>query len=164
MKLLILSDSHGSLKTMVNAVETEQPQVIVHLGDHWRDGSQLRTLYPHIPIYQVVGNCDLYHWEPGQENIQIIELGGVRFYLCHGHQHHVKMSLLRLRLAAQEVGARVALFGHTHSAYLQECEGILLMNPGSCSSFSRSYGVIDVDAGGIRPAIRQLENNKEGSV
>ena len=33
MNILVLSDSHGNLSNMEEAVERERPQLILHLGD-----------------------------------------------------------------------------------------------------------------------------------
>ena len=37
MKILILSDSHGSVESMEAVVARENPQALVHLGDLWVD-------------------------------------------------------------------------------------------------------------------------------
>lgn len=102
----------------------ENPQAMVHLGDLWEDGKQLGRRFPGIPLYQVAGNCDRHSWEPGQDQILTRSIDGVVFYMTHGHLHGVKLSLLRLRLAAKEAGAQVALFGHIPSELLPE--------PGRC--------------------------------
>ena len=100
MKILIFSDSHGCIETMEAAVRRELPHMMVHLGDFWADGKQLHSLFPQIPMCQVAGNCDRYRWEPVQDQILIRPVGGVLFYMTHGHLHGVKQGLLRLRLAA----------------------------------------------------------------
>ena len=38
MKILVLSDSHGAVSPMEQAVEQTSPDLILHLGDCWRDG------------------------------------------------------------------------------------------------------------------------------
>ena len=38
MKVLVLSDSHGNIFNMIQAVEREAPRMVFHLGDCWRDG------------------------------------------------------------------------------------------------------------------------------
>ena len=58
MKILVLSDSHGNVSNMLQAVERESPRMILHLGDCWRDGERLRDACPEIEFYQVPGNCD----------------------------------------------------------------------------------------------------------
>ena len=125
MKILILSDSHGCVEAMETIVAREKPQAMVHLGDLWADGKQLGKLFPDIPLYQVAGNCDRYGWEPGQDQIRTVSLDHVVIYMTHGHLHGVKLSLLRLRLAAKEAGAQVALFGHPSE---------LLPEPGGCAT------------------------------
>ena len=41
MDILVLSDSHGAVAPMVRAVELAIPDLILHLGDCWRDGERL---------------------------------------------------------------------------------------------------------------------------
>lgn len=147
MKILVLSDSHGSVDTMLAAVEREKPQAIIHLGDMWADGRALHRALPEIPFYQVEGNCDRYSWEPCRDTTIIQMFDGVTCYMTHGHLHGVKTGLLRLALAAQEAGAGVALFGHTHSSLCTEQNGVLLVNPGSCKFQSGSYAVLNLVQG-----------------
>ena len=56
--------------------------------------------------------------------------------------HRVKNSLLSLYYRAQEVGACVACFGHTHSAMARWEGGILLLNPGSLRD--GRYAVLEI--------------------
>ena len=58
MKWLILSDSHGVISNMKQAVIRSSPDGILHLGDCWQDGQRLHQLFPQLPFYQVPGNCD----------------------------------------------------------------------------------------------------------
>lgn len=49
MKILVLSDSHGAVSPMEQAVEQTSPDLILHLGDCWRDGERLHdqvSLHP----------------------------------------------------------------------------------------------------------------------
>ena len=55
MKILVLSDSHGNISNMEAAVEREQPRMILHLGDCWRDAERLAERYPDIPMEHVPG-------------------------------------------------------------------------------------------------------------
>ena len=142
MKILILSDSHGCVEAMETVVAREKPQAMVHLGDLWADGKQLGKLFPDIPLYQVAGNCDRYGWEPGQD---------------HGHLHGVKLSLLRLRLAAKEAGAQVALFGHTHRSFCRNQGDVLLINPGACGGSSGTYAVLETGHGAPTCEIRPVQ-------
>lgn len=156
MKILILSDSHGCVEAMKIAVNRENPQAIVHLGDLWEDAGQLHRLFPDIPLHRVAGNCDRYSWEPGQSQILTWSFDGVVTYMTHGHLHGVKLSLLRLRLAAQEAGAQVALFGHTHRSLCKNQNGILLINPGSCGGPTGTYAVLETCQGAVECEIRSV--------
>lgn len=58
MKILVLSDSHSSVRFMRRCVDKIKPNAIVHLGDYYDDAEVLAEEYPHIPLFQVPGNCD----------------------------------------------------------------------------------------------------------
>ena len=145
MKILILSDSHGCVEAMETIVAREKPQAMVHLGDLWADGNQ------------VAGNCDRYGWEPGQDQIRTVSLDHVVIYMTHGHLHGVKLSLLRLRLAAKEAGAQVALFGHTHRSFCRNQGDVLLINPGACGGSSGTYAVLETGHGAPTCEIRPVQ-------
>ena len=107
------------------------------LGDVARDAEHLRERLEAMPnqppLYAVRGNNDYYStctlpWD------LLIELGGVRIYMTHGHR---LVSLMNLAYKAQECGAQVALFGHTHQALCETVQGVLLLNPGSAGNFCR---------------------------
>lgn len=150
MKLLILSDSHKNMNYMCAAVEREQPDRIIHLGDHEQDAMRLAALYPHIPLLSVCGNCD---FGTSPERI-VIELEGVRLYLTHGHTLRVKYGLLRAELAAREENCNLLLFGHTHQSLFDCYNGLWLCNPGSCSGKGRiTYAVLELSDGQIQGRI-----------
>ena len=157
MKLLIFSDSHGYLPLMEKAVRREQPDRIIHLGDHFRDGEELHGRFPQIPMAQVAGNCDRFSSLLRLPETGIERWGNVKFLLTHGHLQNVKRTLLPLELAAREQGANVALFGHTHSPFCQMEQGVLLFNPGTCSYDGGSYGRMILEAGRLTAGICMLE-------
>ena len=70
--------------------------------------------------------------------------------MTHGHAYGVKRGLLSMELAAREAGADAAVFGHTHTAYCENSNGIWLMNPGACGGGRSSYGVILIENGSLR--------------
>ena len=41
---------------------------------------------------------------------------GIKIFFTHGHKWGVKYSTDRLFYKAKEIGAQIALFGHTHTA------------------------------------------------
>ncbi len=140
MKLLVLSDSHGNLANMVAAVEQETPDLILHLGDCWRDAQELHCAYPSIPLEQVPGNCD---FRPGEVQERLLQVEGCHLFFCHGHTRGVKQGYGGAIQAARERGADLLLFGHTHRADSGEADGLTWMNPGSVGEGrSPSYGVV----------------------
>ena len=145
MKLLVLSDSHSSLSFMRLAVEQVKPDGIIHLGDHYDDGEVLREDYPDIRLWQVPGNCDRYRVPPYVPEILIEPIGGVMFYMTHGHRHNVKLGLWKLISDAEQSNAQCVLFGHTHEPYCEmEDEDFWVMNPGSCGYGGGSVGLVEI--------------------
>lgn len=149
-KILVLSDSHGNVTNMVQAVHAESPDIILHLGDCWPDAGRLHSMFADIPMERVPGNCDCIQ-EP---QVRIVEIEGRRVLLCHGHSYNVKAGYLSLQYAAQEQRAEVALFGHTHRVFYGTHNGIVYLNPGSIGSppcgIAPSYGIIEIGAQGGR--------------
>ena len=145
MKILVLSDSHSGQSFMRYCVEAIKPDGIIHLGDFYEDGAALAEWYPHLRVHQVPGNGDWYGDAKSEPRIMCYDIGGVRIYMTHGHLHGVKGGLDRLLLEGQQQSAQVVAFGHTHEALcFQTPEGMWVLNPGSCRSWSGSAGVIEI--------------------
>ena len=142
MKILVLSDSHGSLSNMERAVEQAAPRMIFHLGDCWRDGERLHQRFPGIPFHQVPGNCDFRPEEPAE---RLVFVEDKRILLCHGHTYGVKQSLLSAGFAAEEQSLDLFLFGHTHRPLVDRRGKTLFVNPGSIGDSRRpSYAIVTI--------------------
>lgn len=152
MKILVFSDSHGRLGPMLDAVERERPQRVFFLGDNYRDGQALMDACPDLPVELVRGNCD---WDKAPDEL-IVEAGGVKFLLTHGHRYGVKSGTDQLARAAREQGVAVACFGHTHQGLNMPDHGIWLFNPGTAGGvYDRvGYGVILVSNGTFRTDLK----------
>ena len=152
MKILVFSDSHGRLGLMADAIEKERPQRVFFLGDNYRDGQALAEAYPDIPMELVRGNCD---WDKAPDEL-VVEAGGVRFLLTHGHRYGVKSGTAQLARSAKEKGVAVACFGHTHDAMNMPDRGVLLFNPGTAGGIHAraGYGVIVVRDGRYRADLK----------
>ena len=142
LKILVLSDSHRAVGAMYDAAILEQPDVIMHLGDHVSDAQDLSYALDTTDFYEVKGNCDFASIAP--ETI-LTELDDVRFFLTHGHLFGVKLGLTRLKLEAERLGAQVALFGHTHRPYCAQENGVWYLNPGAAKD--GRYGVVVLQDG-----------------
>ena len=153
-KVLVVSDSHGEVGNMLLAAELVRPQLLIHLGDGWRDVQRLRRLLPELPCEQVPGNCDYRVHEPAE---RILELEGKRVYLCHGHTQGVKTDLAMVLRTAMERGAEVLLFGHTHKPFVDIRSGVVMLNPGSISAPLRpTCGTLTFENGTCTAATRML--------
>lgn len=146
MKILVLSDSHGSLRFMRQCVEAVKPQAIIHLGDFYDDGKAIQEENSHLLFYQVPGNCDRFRCPPFARETLIQTIGGVRLMLTHGHNHRVKQTLSPLLHDAREAQVDAVLYGHTHAADChREEDGLWVLNPGSCGYAGCSAGMIEVE-------------------
>ncbi len=156
MKLLIFSDSHGSLDAMRRIVRREAPDRIVHLGDYASDALALARDFPELPVSFVPGNCDGYTPQP---DTLVETYEGVTLFMTHGYRYGVKRDLLHLSLAARASGAAAALFGHTHVPFLERDGELLLLNPGACQDRGAArYAVMELADGRIVSCERKAEN------
>jgi putative phosphoesterase len=124
MSILILSDTHGLVNEVKQVVERHQVEMIFHCGDFCVD----RNREPFAGMQLVRGNCDSVTDVPVDRKVC---WNGLVIYQTHGHLYGVKSSLLNLHYRAEEVGANVVLFGHSHFPVCAEERGILFINPGS---------------------------------
>ena len=135
---------------MRSAVKKIRPDAIIHLGDYYEDGQTIAEENAHIPMYQVPGNCDKYRVFDKPE-VLCLTVFGVILYMTHGHTHGVKMTTGRLIKEAAQAGAQAALYGHTHQADChREADGMWVVNPGSCGSYSGSVAVMQIEDGAIQ--------------
>jgi len=131
----------------VEAVRRLQPDILIHLGDFYRDAQVLRESFPSLPLCAVRGNCDL-GWCDAPDT-DTVSLGPVKAFVTHGHLYNVRYSRDSLVYAAMEAGASLALYGHTHIADHAQYGGITVLNPGTAGKGrDLSYAVIQVYPGG----------------
>lgn len=153
-RIAVVSDSHGNFRHIGRyRNECGRMDWFLHAGDHMKDAARIAVNLGVDPsrVRVVAGNCDYPTTQP--EEITV-EIEGVKLYMTHGHAYGVKSDLQRIHYRAQEVGARVAIFGHSHVPVLAEVGGILLFNPGSISEPRRptdppSGGVLTIENGEV---------------
>lgn len=145
MTILVLSDSHGNVGNMIRAVEQVQPDRVLHLGDCQRDLTALEGEFPALPMEGVPGNCD---WGSCDQPERLLEMGGVRIFMLHGHTRNVKSSPISALYAAREYGAQVLLFGHTHVPLVDNDGSLLTLNPGAAGDrLHPTCGILTIDNG-----------------
>ncbi len=156
MKILVLSDTHGDTSKAEKVIRRNKGiDLIIHLGDYFRDAQKLAALFPEIPTEYIYGNSDLLTNNVPAE--KIIEVCGKRIFLTHGHKYSVKWDYERLILRAKEQNADILLFGHTHIPELIIKGSLYMLNPGSTSEpradSNESYGIIEIIDDKINPKI-----------
>ncbi|MEI5905611.1 metallophosphoesterase [Bacillus spongiae] len=126
MKVLVVSDSHGSRKALLDIQKHYGGELnaMFHCGD-----SELHENDDALKGFQVVkGNCD---WN-GQFPEEIVQqVGSDVFFITHGHLYNVKMTLMNVSYKAREHNATIVLFGHSHIVGAELIHGMLFINPGS---------------------------------
>lgn len=127
-RILITGDTHGNIDNVVRLLDNVDFTGIMHLGDYSRDALALKKLYPDMDFYTVSGNNDF-----GGVTEKTVTVAGRKIYICHGHNLGVGEGLLRLKLAAQEKEADVAIYAHTHIAANLMIDGVRIFSPGSPS-------------------------------
>lgn len=118
----LLSDTHGLLRP--EALEfLRGSDFIVHAGDIG-DPAVLETLRTLAPITAVRGNNDRDAWARGIAETEILQVGEVLIHVLH--------DLGELDLDPAAAGFRVVASGHSHQPRIEDRDGVLYVNPGSC--------------------------------
>ena len=162
MRILVMSDSHSTMRYMRLAIDTLKPEAVIHLGDHYDNAETLEEEYSHIRFHKLPGNCDRYRCPPDTLQILCYCIGGVKFYMTHGHMHAVKSGLYRLIADARAMNAQAVLYGHTHIADCHQEVDLWVINPGACNSGEGSVALIETAENTIRGCtILQLNDLEE---
>ncbi|MGN8645686.1 metallophosphoesterase family protein [Gracilibacillus sp. HCP3S3_G5_1] len=148
-KILILSDSHGwtSEVSEIKARHQREVDAMIHCGD-----SELEVDSQALSGFRVVqGNMDTDFRLPEEVDFKV---GKLHFFVTHGHLYQIKSTLMPVSYRAEELGANVICFGHSHVAGVKKVKDQLFINPGSIrqprSAHPGSYAILNAD--------EQLEN------
>ena len=158
MKYLVISDIHGSnyyAKKINEIFKRENPDKIILLGDLYYHGPRnpLTDEYNPMEVSKILnqykdiilctkGNCDSEADEmisdfKFEDYIQL-NINGVDFFFSHGHKYNMDN--------IPPVG-QVIVYGHFHTGFIVEKQGIIFANPGSISlpknNTKNSYLIID---------------------
>ncbi|HHW02118.1 MAG TPA: phosphodiesterase [Thermoanaerobacterales bacterium] len=148
MRIGIVSDTHGSLTAFKKALEALGPcDFILHAGDilyhgprnPLPEGYDPRELAQtinrlEIPFIAAAGNCDAPIDQvlidfPIQAPYALFCTEKLRVLINHGHEKSVE-ELVDL---ASRWRMDILVTGHTHVKRLERKNGLLIVNPGSCS-------------------------------
>lgn len=146
-KILVFSDTHGRYDSCIRTIEkNKDADLILHAGDCTGDAEDLSYIFADIPFEFVRGNNDYFSRERDEK---LLHVKNKKIFITHGHTYNVKRDLYALAKKAKDLGADVAVFGHTHVPYTGELLGISLLNPGS-SGHEAMYGEIIIDGDNIK--------------
>jgi putative phosphoesterase len=156
MKILVISDTHGDTNKAEEAIrKNKRINLIIHLGDYFRDAQKLSGLFPGIPIEYIYGNSDFMIDDVPAE--KMLEICGKKIFITHGHRYSVKWDYDKLYRKAEELHVDMLLFGHTHIPDIVEKEKYCILNPGSTSDprddSDESYAIIEIENGKVTPRI-----------
>lgn len=148
MKIIVISDTHGETDKAEEVIKRyNNIDLIIHLGDYFRDAQKIAALFPSIPVEYIYGNSDFLIGDVPSE--KTLECGGKKIFITHGHRYSVKWDYDRLHKKAQELKVDALLFGHTHIPELIQEKNYILLNPGSLSDprddSDESYAMIEID-------------------
>ena len=144
MKILVVSDIHGSnyyMERIEGIYKKENADRIILLGDLYYHGPRNPLPKDYNPmevskklnamkdiIKCVKGNCDAEVDEMISEfkfeEMIKEEIGGKKFIFTHGHKYNIDNV---------PEGVDVLVYGHFHTGFIREKDGIIFVNPGSIS-------------------------------
>ena len=117
----VISDTHGLLRPEVVGA-LQGVSLILHAGDVGKP-EILDELSKIAPVKAVRGNVDRGVWAEQLPMTEVIEVGGVSFYMLH--------EIETLDLDPVAAGFQVVIFGHSHKPSREVKRGVLYLNPGS---------------------------------
>src|SRR5215510_5859272 len=117
----VISDTHGLLRPeAVHALRGSD--LILHSGDVG-DPEIIGKLRDIAPVFPVRGNVDTGSWAMKLPATEIVEVGGLLFFLLHDRAE------LDLDPGAPNFSAVV--YGHSHQPSIETRGDVLFLNPGS---------------------------------
>lgn len=155
MRILVISDIHGSILDLKHVLEKEKFDKLFILGDLYYHGPRNNLPVGYNPletskvlnslkdkIVCVRGNCDaevdqMISEFPILERADV-EIDGIKYTLTHGH-HYNEDNL-------PENTGDILLHGHTHVKMMIEKGSVKIANPGSIAlpkDSSKSYMIIE---------------------
>ncbi len=155
---VVLADTHIPRRAKALPEELvpylKRADLVLHAGD-LIEASVLDELAPYAPVRAVKGNVD----PPALDLPEALEFdfGDARIAMTHDSG---RKKGRRRRLARRFPDARVIVFGHSHMPFLEDEDGLLLLNPGSPTDKRRqphpTFGLLRVGGGEARAEILTL--------
>ena len=152
---VVLADTHISRRARALPEELvpylERADLILHAGD-LIEASLLDELADYAPVRAVKGNVD--GPDVNLPRMQEFDFGGIRVAMIHDSG---RKEGRRRRLERRFPDARVVVFGHSHIPFLEDENGLLLLNPGSPTDKRRqphhTFALLRTEEGDVRAEI-----------
>lgn len=128
--LVVLSDTHGHDDARLSGRTREAvagADAVVHAGDFTTESVLDAFHVAADRVHAVHGNNDHPAVCDRLPARRVLEYGGVRFAVVHGHEHTDQA----LSLMAREAAADCAVVGHSHRPGLRRAGDVPVLNPGS---------------------------------
>ncbi len=130
--------------------------LILHAGD-LVSLEALEQLERIAPVEAVCGNMDWPEVRGVLPESKVLDLEGLKVGLTHGSGAPLG---IEKRVLREFEGVDVVVFGHTHTALMEERKGVLLLNPGSPNDTrfhpKRSLILLRIEGGCARPELVYL--------
>jgi uncharacterized protein len=150
LRVGVISDTHGLFRPEARAFLIGC-DYIIHGGDVGR-AQILEELALMAPLISVRGNNDTERWAARLRETELIRVGNIFVYVIH--------NLAELDIDPAAAGVRVVISGHSHKPQIEERDGILYVNPGSCGprrfKLPISAGEITVSGSAVHARIVNL--------
>jgi putative phosphoesterase len=151
LRLGVISDTHGLLRPGAVAA-LRGCDLIIHAGDVG-NAAVLDGLRSVAPTYAIRGNVDKGDWAARLPPTDIVEAGGLLFYVLH--------NIAELDLDPPTAGFAAVVYGHSHQPSIATRDGVLYLNPGAAGPrrFKLPVTLARVAVAGreLRPEIVELE-------
>ena len=149
MRIGVISDTHGFFDPRILR-HFDGVARIIHAGDIGGEAilERLREL---APVTAVTGNVD---WGDPLDRcvrrVEQIELAGCRLYVTH-----IGDAPARLAQRLPDPRPHVYIYGHSHIPVVEQCDGVLFLNPGAAGKprFGRQPTLVLLELG-AEPAAR----------
>lgn len=160
MRILVTSDTHGDFYSVLDYIEKNPIDLMIHAGDYTEDAENI-SKYTGINYVTVKGNNDYGDYKNSFE--QIIPLGKINILLVHGHREGVYFSKNQLIQKAMDYDCNFVIFGHTHMYYYEYFEDfdMYLLNPGSSSlprDNNKGFVILEIDE---KIKVKKIDLTKE---
>jgi putative phosphoesterase len=146
----VISDTHGLVRP--EAVELLRgSEHIIHAGDIGAP-EIIPELEKIAPVTAIRGNVDTQTWAQSFAETEVVELGGLYFYVIHDAN--------AIDLNPKAAGFAAVISGHSHKPKQELKDGVLYFNPGSAGpkrfTLPISVGRLTMDDGHLSGEILQI--------